>query len=188
MLLPSISFVSGIMLCHLRRQCHLCSYNNKFLARRRFSTQTSVMASSSRTKSTHQPSSLTVLNLDPSSHQHHSQHCMPPPLSAQLISEPTINAAPTSGKIYGLSDIKQYLNLIEAILRSSKSESNSPALRYEHCYTNDDNKDTFFKVIGSVLAKPMLRSKLPMMCYNESRCTRILCFHNALYSHSPHIW
>lgn len=187
MLLPSISFVSGIMLCHLRRQCHLCSYNNKFLARRRFSTQTSVMASSSRTKSTHQPS-LTVLNLDPSSHQHHSQHCMPPPLSAQLISEPTINAAPTSGKIYGLSDIKQYLNLIEAILRSSKSESNSPALRYEHCYTNDDNKDTFFKVIGSVLAKPMLRSKLPMMCYNESRCTRILCFHNALYSHSPHIW
>jgi len=56
--------------------------------------------------------------------------------------------------IYGLSHIMQYLTRIEDILQST-SATPSPAIRYHHCYQNNQ---TFFKSIGSTLAKPMLRT------------------------------
>jgi len=62
--------------------------------------------------------------------------------------------------IYTLSDIIHYLNQIQEILESSKPLS--PAIKYEHCYQSD-NDTTFFKVVGNVLAKPMLRT----LIYND---------------------
>jgi len=56
--------------------------------------------------------------------------------------------------VYTLPDIIQYLNQIEDILESSKP---SPAMKYDHCYQTE-NSTTFFKVVGNVLAKPMLRT------------------------------
>ncbi|KAL7426208.1 hypothetical protein ACHAXM_000374 [Skeletonema potamos] len=62
--------------------------------------------------------------------------------------------------IYTLSDIIHYLNQIQEILESSIPLS--PAIKYEHCYQSDNNT-TFFKVVGNVLAKPMLRT----LIYND---------------------
>jgi len=56
--------------------------------------------------------------------------------------------------VYTLSDIIHYLNQIQDILESSKP---SPAIKYDHCYQSGNSK-TFFKVVGNVLAKPMLRT------------------------------
>ncbi|KAL7540183.1 hypothetical protein ACHAXR_010590 [Thalassiosira sp. AJA248-18] len=56
---------------------------------------------------------------------------------------------------YDLSHIVQYLNQIEECIQSSTTPS--PAIKYHHCYDSEDN-NSFFKVAGSVLAKPMLRT------------------------------
>lgn len=56
---------------------------------------------------------------------------------------------------YGLSHIIQYLDQVEECIQSSTDPT--PALRYNHCHNSDDKK-TFFKSVGSVLAKPMLRT------------------------------
>ena len=56
--------------------------------------------------------------------------------------------------VYTLSDIIDYLDQIQDILESSKT---SPAMKYDHCYQSE-NRTTFFKVVGNVLAKPMLRT------------------------------
>lgn len=61
---------------------------------------------------------------------------------------------PSQTQIYNLSHILQYLSQVETILRSS---SPSPAIKYNHCINNGDNS-TFFKYVGAVLAKPMLRT------------------------------
>lgn len=63
--------------------------------------------------------------------------------------------------IYTLSDMLCYLNQIQDILEASP-ELSSPAMRYDHCQ-NTGNSNTFFKVVGNVLAKPMLRS----LIYND---------------------
>mmetsp|Transcript_15663 Transcript_15663/g.28096 ORF Transcript_15663/g.28096 Transcript_15663/m.28096 type:complete len:607 (-) Transcript_15663:4264-6084(-) len=66
---------------------------------------------------------------------------------------PIPDTAPPQKNVYGLSHIIQYLAQIEDILQSSTSPS--PAIRNNHCY---ENNQTFFKLIGSALAKPMLRT------------------------------
>ena len=63
--------------------------------------------------------------------------------------------------IYTLSDMLCYLNQIQDILEASP-ELSSPAMKYDHCQ-NSGNSNTFFKVVGNVLAKPMLRS----LIYND---------------------
>ena len=63
--------------------------------------------------------------------------------------------------IYTLPDIIHYLNQVQEILESSKPLS--PALQRDHCYQQSGNSTTFFKVVGSVLAKPMLRT----LIYND---------------------
>lgn len=76
------------------------------------------------------------------------------PVSMSCDCPPLMNASRPRKKAYGLSHIIQYLTEVEVILQSSTSSS--PAIRYQHCYQN--NNQTFFKSIGSTLAKPMLRT------------------------------
>ena len=63
--------------------------------------------------------------------------------------------------VYTLSDILHYLNLVQEILESS--DKPSPAIKYDHCYQKGNNNTTFFKLVGNVLAKPMLRT----LIYND---------------------
>ncbi|KAL9179427.1 hypothetical protein ACHAXT_008717 [Thalassiosira profunda] len=62
------------------------------------------------------------------------------------------SSPPSDG--YDLQHITRYLDRIEECIQHSSS---SPALKYQHCHAGVDNK-TFFKVVGNVLAKPMLRT------------------------------
>jgi len=69
--------------------------------------------------------------------------------------------SPSHRQTYDLSDILKYLDQIESILKTDKLAESSPAFMYQHCYPGDhnDDKQTFYKVVGNVLAKPMLRSE-----------------------------
>ena len=154
MLFPKPFFVAGATLCHIRR-CRFCSDHNRRIFRSRLSTQP---MASLMSKQHHRPS---VHPEDPSVHPliiHDTQDSPPNHLHPQAHRK----------EAYGLSDIIKYLDRIEDILRSPTSES--PALKYQHCYANN-NDGTFFKVVGSVLSKPMLRSEFNVLlcyCYSQS--------------------
>ena len=154
MLFPKQFFVAGATLCHIRR-CRFCSDHNRRIFRSRLSTHTmaSLMSKQHNIPSVHPE--------DPSVH---------PLLDyTQLDSQPNHLCPQAHRKeAYGLSDIIKYLDRIEDILMSPTSES--PALKYQHCYANNSD-GTFFKVVGSVLSKPMLRSEFNVLlyyCYSHS--------------------
>ena len=142
MLLPPTMpfFVAGATLCHIRR-CRFCSDHNRRIFRSRLSTQT---MASLMSKQHHRPSVHPLIHDTQDSQPNH----LYPPAHRK--------------EAYGLSDIMKYLDRIEDILRSPTSES--PALKYQHCYANN-NDGTFFKVVGSVLSKPMLRSEFNVLLY-----------------------
>ena len=127
--LPIPSFIAGVMLCHFRWHSLLHSERG-FLSPRKIVS--AVMPLSTQTTKSNVGS----------------------PTSMNCDSQPMRNTSPPRKKVYGLSHIIQYLDQIEDILQSS---SPSPAIRYNHCYPNQNNQ-TFFKSIGSALAKPMLRT------------------------------
>ena len=112
-----------------------------------------------------------------------------------MMAEPMNSiGSPSHRQTYDLSDILKYLNQIEDILKSDKLES-SPAFMYQHCYPGDDKEDkqTFYKVVGNVLAKPMLRSEYSLCCNTIVTLKHIMCSYLMLISyahpiHSSYIW
>jgi len=134
----------------LRRSCHFCCINRFATRRLSLQTSTSKVNRSIIYRSGHQPLSFY-------SRQQSSVSCM--------MVEPLNSIDSSRRQTYDLSDILKYLDQIEDILKSDKLES-SPAFMYQHCYPGDDKEDkqTFYKVVGNVLAKPMLRSKYSLCC------------------------
>ncbi|KAL7549990.1 hypothetical protein ACHAWF_013248 [Thalassiosira exigua] len=92
-----------------------------------------------------------------------SQFCPNTFLSAPLYKKTSMSRPPTSLQCssihgvnrYDLSHVTQYLDQVEECLQSHTTLS--PGLRYGHCFGSEEKK-TLFKVVGSVLAKPMLRT------------------------------
>eukprot|EP00986_Skeletonema_menzelii_P006988 scaffold2633_cov139-Skeletonema_menzelii.AAC.21 len=114
-----------------------CSYF-RYLPTRRILKTTRIIRTSSLSLSAHQ---LTMT--------HSRDNCDASTLFLQRQTE-----LEPKKNVYTLSDIIRYLNQIQDILESSKP---SPAMKYDHCYQSE-NSTTFFKVVGNVLAKPMLRT------------------------------
>ena len=156
--------IGGIMISHMRRSCHFCC-SNRF-ATRRLSTQTSTLKSRS----------IYPLSFYQSRKQSSVSYMMAEPLDCIDSSK---------RQTYDRSDVLKYLDQIEVILKS-KSDQSSPAFLYQHCYPGDDKEDkqTFYKVVGNVLAKPMLRSEY-FLCFIYPYHMLISYAHPI---HSSYIW
>ena len=168
--------ITGIMISHIRRSCHFCCSNRLSFATRRLFTQTSTLKQKRSNKSH---------RLEAFLYQSRQQSSV-----SYMMAEPLDDCIDSSQRqTYDLSDILKYLDQIEDILNSDKLANSSPAFKYQHCYPgNDDDKQTFYKVVGNVLAKPMLRSKYSLCFICSYLVHMLISFAHPIHIHSSYIW